>query len=332
MSTPDLLLIDINGLGYAAMYQPALSRLEHNGFQTGGIHGALASVFLRMTEVPDAVPIVLWDGHARWRKEMYPEYKSNRNDDPGKLAIRTSYIAQTPYIQLILNRLGIPQLRCETAEADDVAGVLCRNLDASWWIELNSKDTDYWQSLANNVNWYSPSTGKLVTLASLADPATAGKDGHFLTPREYLQAKALAGDASDCIGGIEGVGLKTAAKIMREAGGTIEAFWARVDAGQAPKGVVASRVAEQASREIYARNLKLMDWSLAPEIDTGMLALTAGRPQWDEVEALTDQFGLSRTLSKARQVMGDHGRDWGRALEAVDAAMHHRMCQPLPRA
>lgn len=331
MSDRDLLIIDINGLGYAAMYQPNLARLEHDGFQTGGIHGALASVFMRMAEMPLALPVVIWDGHARWRKEMYPEYKSNRKNDPGKIAIRESYIRQTPYIQLILNRLGIPQLRCETAEADDLAGSLCRNLDASWKIELDSKDTDYWQALAENVDWYSPSSGKKITLATLADPALASKDGHFLNPREYLQAKALAGDASDCISGIEGVGLKTATKIMRAHGGTTESFWDAMDAGKTPKGVVETRMNEKPSREIYQRNLKLMDWSLAPEIDTGMLSFTAGRPDWDDVQSLTEQFGLSRTLSKAKEVMGKNGRDWGHGLDAVESALYPNLCQPIKK-
>lgn len=331
MTSADLLLIDINGLGFAAMYQPNLSRLSHEGFATGGIHGALASVFMRMTQVPEAVPIVLWDGHAAWRKALDPRYKSNRSDDPGKVQIRESYAQQVPYIQLILNRLGIPQLRCASAEADDVAGSLCRNLCPSWRIELNSKDHDWWQALQPNVSWYSPSAEKHLTLHDLADPACAGKDGHFLTPWEFLQAKALAGDTSDNIAGIEGVGLKTATKVMRENGGSVESFWARVDAGQAPKGVIATRMCEASSREIYQRNLILMDWRLAPEIDTAAMALTAGKPCWDEVESLTDQFGLSRTLSKAREVMGKKGRDWGQAIDAVDAALHPNLCRPVVR-
>ena len=45
MNEPDLLLIDVNGLGYAAMYQPNLAKLEHQGFSTAALHGALMSVF-----------------------------------------------------------------------------------------------------------------------------------------------------------------------------------------------------------------------------------------------------------------------------------------------
>ena len=328
--SPDILLIDINGLGYATMYQPNLSRLAHKGFLTGGIHGALASVFMRMTEMPESTPVVIWDGHTPWRKELDPDYKSNRSDDPGKVAIRNSYALQVPYIQLILNCLGIPQVRCASAEADDVAGVICREIDPSWTIELNSKDGDWWQALNRHISWYSPASRQHVTLASFADPATGLKDGHFLTPWEFLQAKALAGDTSDAIRGIEGVGLKTAAKIMRDNGGDIDTFWSRMDAGGKPKGAKELRVAQQDSRDIYQRNIVLMDWRLAPEMDTADLAITSGQPRWDEVQALTEQFGLSRTLTKARSVIGN-GRRWGHALHAVEAALHYRSVQPLQK-
>ena len=126
MNEPDLLLIDVNGLGYAAMYQPNLAKLEHQGFSTAALHGALMSVFMRMGELPKATPLVIWDGRAQWRHDMYPGYKANRKDDESKKAIRDAYALQVPWIQLILNRLGIPQVRCASAEADDIAGVLSR--------------------------------------------------------------------------------------------------------------------------------------------------------------------------------------------------------------
>lgn len=322
MNEPDLLLIDVNGLGYAAMYQPNLAKLEHQGFSTAALHGALMSVFMRMGELPKATPLVIWDGRAQWRHDMYPGYKANRKDDESKKAIRDAYALQVPWIQLILNRLGIPQVRCASAEADDIAGVLCRELDSSWSIELNSKDTDWYQALAENVTWYSPTSRKRVTLQSLADPNNGLDDGHFVDTWEYLQAKALAGDTSDAIDGVQGVGLKTAVKIMRASGGSLESFWASVDGGKQPSGVVASRVAEPESRAIFERNIKLMDWRHAPGLDAQKMALTACKtPDWDDVQGLCEQFGLSRVLTRARGLMGDRPVGWGAALDAVQAAL-----------
>ena len=57
---PDILLVDINGLGYASMYTQ-LGKLEHDGFPTGSILGAINTIFAHMAQRLGAVPIVLWD-------------------------------------------------------------------------------------------------------------------------------------------------------------------------------------------------------------------------------------------------------------------------------
>jgi hypothetical protein len=64
----DLLVFDMNALGYAAMYQPNLAKLKHRGMPTAALHGAMASLFSRMGEFPTAMPLVIWDGLANWRK------------------------------------------------------------------------------------------------------------------------------------------------------------------------------------------------------------------------------------------------------------------------
>lgn len=328
---PDLSLIDINGLGYAAMYIPALSRLEVNGFSTGAIHGAMTSLFSNMARNPDAVPFVLWDCRATWRHESLPEYKGNRSNNPDKIAIRESYRKQVPIIQLLLGALGIPQISCGEAEADDVAGAICRNIHPSWLIELTSKDTDWFQSIAPNVVWHSPFLKRTVDLTLLANPDNGLSDGHFFTPREYLHAKALAGDDSDCIPGIDGVGLATAVKIMRQHDGTIEGFWRDADEGRIkPKGVIKERLASTHSRDIYARNLKLMDWGRSPPMQTNLLSLTAGSPDWLEVQSITEEFGLKKAFTQARESMKPwQSRGWGQALWAVDAALNNQLCQQL---
>lgn len=328
---PDICLVDINGLGYASMYVPALSRLQIDGFQTGAIHGALASLFMNMERQPNAIPIVLWDQRAKWRVDLLPQYKGNRTDKPEKVEIRRVYKLQVPVIQLMLCALGIPQISCSDAEADDLAGVICREIDSAWHIELTTKDTDWYQSIGENVVWYSPLTKKLVDLAILSDPKNGLSDGHFLSPKEYIQAKALAGDTSDCIPGIEKVGSATAVKIMRAHGKTIMDYWNAVDEGRhVPKGVVENRVAEAQSREIYERNLRLMDWSQSPPLKYDTLAITAGKPDWNLATEIADEYGLKKTISKAKDVMKKwENGSWGDGLWAVDSALNHHISQPV---
>lgn len=325
----DILLVDVSGLAYAAMYSPQ-GKLSHNDFPTGAIHGALTSIFSRMNQRPGAVPFVLWDRKAHWRHEMYPDYKAGRAADPDKQAIRESCKRQAPITQLILTAMGIPQVACGGAEADDVSGVICRHIDPSWMLEMTTRDTDWFQNITERIVWYSPLIRRQVSLQVLADPDNGLSDGNFLSTWEYLQAKALAGDKSDEIGGVGKVGLPTAVKYLREHGGEIENFWAAVDAGTVkPKGVVMERLASQASREIYRRNLKLMDWRLAPPLRTDELALVVGEPNWERAQAIAEDYGLTKVITQARQALAPWKNGWGTAVQAVDAALHHQHCLPV---
>lgn len=319
-------------MGYASMYTP-MGQLRFNGFPTGAMHGALASLWARMTQHPEAVPIVIWDRRATWRHEALPEYKSNRSATPEKKAIRATYRMQTPIIQLLLNALGVPQISCGEAEADDIAGVICRGIDPSWLIELDSRDTDWYQGIADNIVWYSPLSKRHVTLEILSDPANGLNDGHFLSPQEYLQAKALAGDASDEIPGVEKVGLKTACKVMREHGSTIQDFWNKVDNGSfVPKGVILQRLASAETRTLYERNIRLMDWSLSPTLRADEMALTAGSPDWEQAGAIAAEYGLDKVLTRAKTVLKPWAkRGWGRGLDAVHASIYPEMCLPVLR-
>lgn len=327
----DILAVDINGMGYAAMYQPSLANLKHKGFQTSGMHGGMTSLLSHMALRPGAVPFVLWDNRAEWRYELYPEYKGTRSSTEEKIAIKESYKRQTPYIFELLMAMGIPQVSCGGREADDLCGQIVREIDPAWKMELVAKDTDWWQGISESNVWFSTGTKVSIDLAALTDPMTDRKEGHFVSTQEYLQAKALAGDASDNIPGIEKVGILTAVKIMRKHGGTIHSYWDAVDSGSyKPKGVVENRMVEQASRDTYARNIKLMDWSLAPEADLAKMSLIAGKPDWALAQAIADEFGMKKVLAHAREVLAPWEESgWGDAVTAVDAALHAPWTQPF---
>jgi len=332
--TPDIILHDINALGYAAMYAPGVSNLNHNGFPTAAMHGALSSILSLLKERPGAVPFVLWDGRANWRHEVCPEYKSNRNDKPEKIAIKEAYKKQAPYIRVLLAACGIPQVTCADTEADDLAGRICRNIDPSWRIELHTSDTDWWQALDDHVVWCSSLTKKRVSLKTLSNPENGLEEGHFTTPQEYVSAKALAGDKSDNIPGVEKVGLRTAAKIIREFG-EIMAFWSDVDAGTIkPKGSIQRRVASQESRDLYRRNLYILDWKMAPEPDMASMAVAAYPPDPDEALSIAEDFGLKKVQSMIQNLWIDRLSEMPairQAVCAVHSALHPNECLRLPR-
>lgn len=317
---PDVLLIDINGLGYAAMYQPNLARLSFNGQSTAALHGAITSVLSRMADYPNAVPVVIWDGHAEWRRILFPGYKSNRSDHPDKIAIRDAYNLQVPVIQQMLLAMGIPQLRSPSAEADDLAGVVVRELNPRWRIQMVTRDTDWWQALDERTSWYSPLSKTDLTLAMFTDPAIGSSEGYFVNTQEYLMCKALAGDTSDTIPGVDGIGLKTAAKYIRQYDGAIENLWQRFDAGEKIKGAKLESLVTSETRAIYARNLRLMDWKEAPELDTSTLSAFWLNPDLDALNDLADAHGLTKVAASAKKV-GNRHEAWAPAWRDVCNAL-----------
>jgi DNA polymerase-1 len=262
---PKLLLTDINILGIGAMREYEFQGTSHAGKDTSAIYGAFSKLSRLLDAHRDKILVMLWDDRCKWREEILPRYKRHRWDTPEQQAFLKSYLAQAKVIRALLAHLGFPQAYCPNFEADDIAGLICRHLDPAWQITLATTDTDWYQALQKNVVWESTRNGNVVTEADLGNTDVM-KDGPFLSTDHFIQAKALAGDASDGIPGVKGVGLKTAARIIKEHG-TIEALWAKYDAGDPLKGVVLQRTASAECREDYYRNLRLIDWRLSPRLD-----------------------------------------------------------------
>jgi 5'-3' exonuclease len=259
-----LLLIDINVLGIGAMREYAYRDRSHHGKATGAIHGTLDKLQSLVERHGDHLPLVLWDDRCRWHEAILPMYKRHRWATPEQQAFLKSYLEQAVVVRQLVAHLGLPQASCPDFEADDLAGLICRGADPAWEIILVTSDTDWYQALRENVTWQSPRTGKTIRAHDLGNVDLI-EEGPFDSVDHYVCAKALAGDASDGIPGVKGVGLKTAARIIREHG-SVDALWARHDAGERLRGVALRRAAGPECRADYVRNLKLIDWRLAPPL------------------------------------------------------------------
>lgn len=247
-------------------------------------------LFALALDYPEHLPIILWDDRCRWREAILPQYKLHRWRTAEQRALLESYLAQASVVRQLLAHLGLPRVFCPDFEADDLAGVVCRGGDPDWEIVLATSDRDWVQAIRKNVTWLSPSSGATITLEDFGD-GEGIEGGSFDSTDHFVKAKALAGDASDGIPGIDGVGLKTAAKIIGEHG-SVEALWAKHDAGIPIKGVVQQRAAGPDYRETYLRNLRLVDRRLAPPLPANV-ELQFGDPDGDAFERACDASGLS---------------------------------------
>ncbi|EXU21287.1 5'-3' exonuclease [Acinetobacter baumannii 26016_8] len=222
------ILIDANSIGYAAHHATKL----HSGvMQTQAVYGFLRTVRELRIRNPLATIYVLWDGKAQFRFDMCPEYKIKRvADTPEKVADKEAYKAQLPFIKAALSALGITQILSYIHEADDLAGILVKQImkNPDQEILLASGDVDWVQLIRRGVRWQDlrdKRNEKVITFENFVE-----KTG-YKTPLAFLEGKALQGDSSDCIPGVGGIGEATAPLFLAEHG-SVGKFIQRCERGE----------------------------------------------------------------------------------------------------
>lgn len=210
-----LLLVDGHYYAYRSFF--AIRDLANSrGEPTNAVFGFVKALRKMLSDVkPDAAAVV-WDaGLPERRMQLLPAYKQQREETPGDLAV------QFPVIEEAVTALGVRNVSLEGHEADDlIASYAAASRKAKAEVVIATNDKDIWALVGDGVRIYS--TNK----TDLKDP----KDGFALLgpaeveakwgvpPRQIPDVLALTGDAVDNIPGVEGVGPKTAARLVREHG------------------------------------------------------------------------------------------------------------------
>ena len=197
---PDLVLVDGSSYLYRAFH--ALPPLTNSrGEPTGAVLGVINMLLKFMRETAPARIAVVFDAPGKtFRDELYAEYKSHRPPMPDDLR------AQVAPLLDIVRALGLPLLRIEGVEADDVIGTLARRAaDAGQTVLISTGDKDMCQLV-----------GPKITLVNTMSGSVYDRDGvkakFDVWPEQMIDYLALVGDSSDNIPGIDKVGPKTAAK------------------------------------------------------------------------------------------------------------------------
>ncbi len=216
-----LFLLDAYALIFRAYYAMIRNpRINSKGMNTSAILGfvnTLEDVLKR--EDPSHIGIAFDPAGPTFRKEMYKEYKAQREETPED--IRKS----VPIIKDIINAYQIPILEVAGYEADDVIGTLS-NKASKQGIEtyMLTPDKDYGQLVKENVYMYRPKSGeKAYEILGIEEI----KEKYLIDgPEQVIDLLGLMGDAADNIPGCPGVGEKTAQKLIAEFG-SIEALLER---------------------------------------------------------------------------------------------------------
>ncbi len=196
-------------------------RMTASGINTSallGLANGLMSILKR--EKPTHAVLAMDPGGPTFRHQAYAPYKAQRQKMPEDLA------ASIPYAFELAAALKIPVVRVEGFEADDVMGTLAvKGAQAGFDVYMATPDKDAAQLVRPGVRLYRPAHAG--DEAEIYDEAGVCEHWHLATPAQMIDYLALAGDASDNIPGIRGVGEKTAADLLGRFG-SVEGILANI--------------------------------------------------------------------------------------------------------
>ena len=205
-----IVLIDGHSILNRAFYGlPDLTNSE--GLHTNAVYGFLNIMFKILEEEAPEYLTVAFDVHApTFRHEMYEDYKGTRKPMAEELR------QQVPVIKEVLTSMGIKIIEQAGLEADDLLGTISKRCEQEGMeVSVISGDRDLLQLATEHVKIRIPKTKQGRT--EVEDYYAADvKERYQVTPSEFIDLKALMGDASDNIPGVPSIGEKTATKIIIE--------------------------------------------------------------------------------------------------------------------
>ncbi len=240
-----LVLIDGHSILNRAFYGvPDLTNAQ--GLHTNAVYGFLNVMFKILEEEKPDYLAVAFDVHApTFRHEMYEAYKGTRKPMPEELR------QQVPMMKDVLKAMGVVIIERPGLEADDILGTLAKKAQAGGMeVSLVSGDRDLLQIADAHIKIRIPKTRMGRTEIEDYYPEDVVK-AFEVTPQQFIDLKALMGDASDNIPGVPKVGQKTATELMVRFG-SLENVYANLN-----------QVSKKSIRESLAQNRELADLSKA---------------------------------------------------------------------
>ena len=264
-------------------------RLTTGGINTSallGLANGLEAIVRK--ERPSHLVIAADPAGPTFRHEAYPAYKAQRQKMPEDLA------ASIPYALELAEALKIPVVRVDGFEADDVIGTIAaKGAAAGFEVFVATPDKDAAQLVRPGVRLYRPS--RAGDAPEILDESGVCARWGLSSPAQMIDYLALAGDASDNIPGIRGVGEKTAAGLLSQYG-SIEGVLANA---ASVKGKLGERVAAGRDDAMLSKFLVTIRTDVPVEPDWEACRLSD--PDAEKLEKVCAKFELNRL---ARALLG----------------------------
>ena len=215
-------ILIIDGLNTFLRSFTMINHLNPDGHHIGGLTGFLKSIgyAIRMSDPTKVVVIFDGIGGSNARRNLYPEYKANRNSS--RITNHNIFSSKDEESESINNQISrlIQYLQClpvtvisiDGLEADDIIGYLANKFqahDETQKVTIMSADKDFLQLVSDKVHCYSPTKKKIYTPKDVLEE-------FGVSSNNFLNYKILMGDTSDNIPGITGLGPKKLIKLFPE--------------------------------------------------------------------------------------------------------------------
>ena len=263
-----LFLIDAYALifrGYYAFIKNP--RINSKGLDTSAILGFTNSLFdVIKRERPEYIAVCFDKGGSQDRIEIFPEYKANRDETPEAIKMAV------PYIQEILNALGICIMVKEGYEADDIIGTLAKKAEKeNFETYMVTPDKDFAQLVNEKTFIYKPLFGGGYETWGIEE---VNNKFEISDPIQVIDFLAMKGDSVDNIPGLPGVGDKTAKKFLKEYG-SIENLLSNTDK---IKGKLREKIEANSDAGLLSKKLATIITDVPVDFDSNKFKLSLDEP------------------------------------------------------
>lgn len=292
---PLLVLVDGSAVFYRGYYALPPTMTNKEGFPTNALYG-FTTIFLKvLADLKPKYVVVAWDkSNKTFRNDLYPEYKGTRKATPEDLK------AQMPMLKELVKTLGLPLIELDNYEADDIIGTLACEAEKLGNLStiVITGDLDELQLVdENTVVRIAKTNGE-----SIDYNIAKVKERYGVTPKQFIDVKALKGDASDNIPGVPGIGEKGAMGLIAKYG-SLDGVYEHIDEQTAN---LAKKLTD--GKKLAYLSQKLSTIVLDAPVKLDLDAATVGKYDLPGVQALFHKLDFRSLLAKLPDELKDASR------------------------
>ena len=284
-----LFLVDGSNQAFRSFFAIQSDMRAPDGFPTRALYGFTNALLKMVREsAPDYV-LVAFDKGLSFRNDLYPEYKGQRPDMPADLRL------QWPEFVPLCHDLGLFATAIEGFEADDIIGTLAARYGGpELHVSIVSTDKDFAQLVNDHVDLVDMGKGTVYGPAEVAQKWGVGPD-------QIIELLTLMGDKSDNVPGVDGIGPKTAAKLLGQHPTALDVL-AAAEAGKIKGKRAQNIVAHGAAGFELGKKLVTIDTDM--ELPFDLEGIAVQEPDWPALVERFTRYNFRRLKADAESKAG----------------------------